>query len=186
MGASDYIWVVLLFSGIALFLIARFRLGKTKRFFITDYQRGVRYKNGIFAGVLDLGYYNCYTPSEQLVIVDMRPQPFVIERLIYQDAVQAPSVISIGAELKVSDPYRSCTALKDQVADSVAIVRDVLLATVSKGITDAAVEGRKRTADEVTDAANAELSKRGMCVSSMEITEVWSRVARPTQKAGAN
>jgi len=179
MTMADNVWVVVFFAGIAALLYARIRLSKTKRIFITDYQRGIRYKGGAFAGLLKPGSYNSYTPKEQIMVVDMRPQPFVVERLLYQDALQAPSVISIGAELIVSSPYEACSALKNQVDDSIAIVRDALRATVSKSITDTTMAARSIMSREIEAAANVELNRFGMRVSKLEITEVWSRLIQP-------
>lgn len=186
MSTADNFWMILFFAGVATWFYARGRLRQTKRVFITDYQRGVRYAGGAFADVLEPGSYNSYTPKEQITVVDMRPQPFVIERLFYQDALQSPSVISIGGALSVSDPYGAVTTLKDQVNEAIAIVREALRATVSKGITDSAIEFRNRTAVEIQAAANAELNKCGLRITDLEITEVWSRQVRPHMSAGTN
>jgi hypothetical protein len=186
MNGTDDIWVSLFFIGIGTFLYARARLRKTKRVFIPDYQRGILYRGGTFARVIGPGSYNSYISNEQIVIVDMRPQPFVIERLLYQDALKSPSVISIGAELTVSDPYRACTALKDQVNDSVAIVRDAMRATLSKSISDTTDEARRKAGEEIAACANADLDKVGMRVANLEVTETWSRPIRSQIASGAN
>jgi len=183
---SDDIWQLVFLVGIAAIIYARIRLRKTKRIFITDYQRGIRYEMGAFAGVVGPGSYNCYSPKEQIIVVDMRPQPFVIERLLYRDALQAPSVISIGAELNVADPFLACTSLKDQVNDAVAIVREALRATVSRSIADTVTGMNSKIGDEIVAAANADLDKFGIRLSNLEITEAWSQPVQPRATAGAN
>ena len=50
----------------------RYRMRRTKRVFVTDYQRGLRYRAGSFSNELAPGAYRIYTPNEQLVVVDMR------------------------------------------------------------------------------------------------------------------
>ncbi|MGB9237098.1 MAG: SPFH domain-containing protein [Terriglobales bacterium] len=164
----------------------RVRVSKTKRFFITDFQCGIRYRAGAFANEMGPGSYDVYTPKEQVIVLDLRPQPFVIERLFYRDALQSPSVISIGAELKVAVPSTACIALKDQVNESVAIVRDTLRDTISKTIADATPEARKRASRDIETAANTALSKVGMQISKLEITELWSAISRSRKISGAN
>lgn len=118
-------------------------------------------------------------PKEQILIVDMRPQLFVIERLFYRDALQAASVISIGGELNVSDPYSAGTVLKDQVNDSIAIVREALRTTVSRGVIDATEASKAKTVAEIQSSANASLAQYGMRVVNVELTEVWSQEIDP-------
>jgi hypothetical protein len=178
--------MIFFLAGFAIWFYARLRLRQTKRVFIADYQHGVRYAKGIFADVLEPGSYNSYTPKEQITVVDMRPQPFVIERFFYKDVLQSPSVISIGGKLSVSDPYEAVTALKDQVNESIAIIREALRATVSRGIADPTIESRNRITLEIEAAANAELNESGLRVTDLEITELWSLPALPHMSAGTN
>jgi hypothetical protein len=183
---ADIIWLIVFLAGIGGILFARVRLSKTKRLFITDYQRGVRYKSGTFSGELGPGMFDVYTPDEQVIVVDMRPQPFVVDRLLYHDALKAPSVISIGAELIVTNAYTACTALKDQINESVALVRDVMRDAMSKSISDPSSQARKKIASDLEAAANAALGKVGMQVSKLEVTELWSQFVQPKTISGAN
>jgi hypothetical protein len=178
--------LVVFLAGIAGYVFVLLRLRKTKRIFITDYQRGVRYKAGVFAGEVGPGSYDVYTPTEQVLVIDMRPQPFVIERLLYRDPLQAPSVISIGGQLKVSDPHSASTALKDQINESIAIVRDTLRETVSKSISGTEPETRERMARTIETAANGALARVGMTVGLLEITETWSQSVQALTKGGDN
>jgi len=163
----------------------RIRLGKTKRIFITDYQRGVWYRDGAFAGILG-PCSRSFSLGNQIVLVDMRPVHFIIESIPYNDALHNPAVISIGAELKVSDPHVASNTLKNQVNDSVAIVRDAIRIFLSKMIVDSAMDLRATIARDIEAAANMDLNKVGMQISDLEITEAWSRAVGPPATAGAN
>jgi hypothetical protein len=171
----DAIVGVIFIAGIVVlvFLIRRVRTAKTV--FITDYQRGVRFVNGVFRDVLGPGRYRSYTGHDLINIVDMRPNPFLAERISYQDALQSPSIMSIGAELLVSDPYVVSTKLKNPVDDSIPVAREIVKSFAAGNITDARPEARAKTAEEITKAVNRELSQFGMAVRNLEITEVWSR-----------
>jgi len=182
----DNIWPVVIVSA-ALVLLAQRILGSKKpRIFIPDYQRGVRFADGAFGRVLDPGSYQPGAKDEQTTIVDMRPLPVVVERGLYQDAIQTPSVISIAAEVLVEDPVTATTKLKNFANDSVAIIRDQLRNTVSKRIADSAPEVRSKLQDELASALNSELRKFGVGVRNVEVTELWSRAVKPAVTTGAN
>jgi uncharacterized membrane protein YqiK len=76
--------------------------------------------------------------------------------------------------------------LKDQVNDSLSIMRDTLRATVSSQISDGRQEIRNKTAEQIAAAVNAALEKVGMRVSNLEITELWSRSVQPKMTKGTN
>lgn len=133
----DAIVGVIFIAGIVVlvFLIRRVRTAKTV--FITDYQRGVRFVNGVFRDVLGPGRYRSYTGHDLINVVDMRPSPSLAERMSYQDALHSPSIMSIGAELLVSDPYVASTKLKNPVDDSIPVAREIIKSFASGNITDA-------------------------------------------------
>jgi hypothetical protein len=159
-------------SVLTVFVLARRKRGK-KRILITDYRRGVRFVGGVFVDVLGAGSHTYDPRKEQVTIVDMRPQPIVIERLVFQDALRHQGLISLGAELLVRDPHLAATALRDQVKDSYILARD----TVRNAISQQIVSGRDSlgaVSEAITKAVRAELGKVGMGISEIEITELWS------------
>jgi len=105
---------VSLVSVITLTILSQSRRGK-KRILITDYRRGVRFVGGVFAGVLEPGSHSFDARKEQITIMDMRPQPVLMERLTFQDALQHQGVVSLGTEFVVRDPQLAATALRDQI-----------------------------------------------------------------------
>ncbi|MFZ0635503.1 MAG: SPFH domain-containing protein [Candidatus Acidiferrales bacterium] len=172
----DNIWVLLILAALALYVLAMF-LRKTQRIFIPEYQRGVRFVKGSFANVLGPGSYRPFTANEQIVVVDMRPQPIILEKISYRDALQNQSFLSIGAEMQVCDAHLAATTLKDQITDSLPAVRDTLRQVVSRGIADRSPEFRSKTAADIMQAVNAELTRFGMKISNVEILELWSHPA---------
>jgi hypothetical protein len=92
-NTSEDIWALIFWAGIGALFVARSRLRRTKRVFITDYQCGVRFVKGSFVDVLGPGIHQIYSDRQQITIIDTRPLPIVVERIFYQDILQAPSVI---------------------------------------------------------------------------------------------
>jgi regulator of protease activity HflC (stomatin/prohibitin superfamily) len=184
--APNDISAIILVSLVALVFAFLFRMRKIKRVYITDYMRGVRYVKGSFRDVLGPGSYQPFTRRVTIERVDMRPVPFVLERIFYRDALQSDAVVSIGAQMLVSDPHFASTMLEDKVGDSMPIVRDTLRSVLSRGIMDESPEFRIKAAADITSAANAELSKFGMKIAGVEVTELSSRSGFRSDTAGPN
>lgn len=159
-------------TAIAAFVLSR-RAAQRKRIVITDFRSGVRFVGGVFSDVLEAGNYSFDPRKEQITIVDMRPQPILIERLGFQDALKTPGVISLGADLLVRDPQLAAGALRDQVKDAYILARDAVRTSMSKQITPSAADtaGLVQT---LTTTLRAELGKVGMDISDIEVTELWS------------
>jgi regulator of protease activity HflC (stomatin/prohibitin superfamily) len=185
MAPSD-ISATILVTLVVLVLAFLWNMRKIKRVYITDYMRGVRYVKGSFRDVLGPGSYQPFTRRVTIERVDMRPVPFVLERIFYRDALQSDAVVSVGAQLLVSDPHVASTMSEDKVGDSIPIVRDTLRSVLSRGITDESPEFRVKAAEDITSAANAELSKFGMKISNVEVTELSSRSGFRNDTAGPN
>ena len=156
-----------------LVTIGRLNRGK-KRILITDYRRGVRFVGGVFAGILEPGIHRFDTRKEQITLVDMRPQPIVIERLAFQGAVGSPGVISIGTELFIRDPHLAATTLREEIKDAYVIVRDTVRAVAARQVIGGIGDNVSTVADGVTQATNEALGKFGMGVSPVEVTELWA------------
>lgn len=183
---TDGLWALAFLAAVISMRSTRVFAKKSPRIFVPDYQSAVRFVDGAFREVLGPGSYDPAGANEQITIVDMRPQPVVLERILYQDALQTPSVISIAAELSVIDPYQATTKLKNLVNDSLALVRDALRGFVSKRLADDSADARSRTATEIAAVLNDDLRKCGMQVANVEITEFWSRTLKPRSITGAN
>ncbi len=182
----DSIGVFLFFAALGTSIYLRIRRARRKPIYITDYQCGLRYKDGVFETKVAPGNYRVNGSRDQIVVVDMRPRLVLLERIFYQDALQSPSVVSLSAELVVQDAYTASTRLKNATDDSSNLVRDAVRLTVSKSIVGHSNETRAVTALEIQNTANTELEKFGMRVSNLEITEAWSREVEPPMSLGAN
>jgi hypothetical protein len=180
------LWAFAFLAAVIAMRYTRLFAKKRIRVFVPDYQSAIRFVDEMFREVLGPGSYDPAGANEQITIVDMRPQPIVVERILYQDALQTPSVISIAAELNVADPYQAATKLKNLVNDSLAIIKDALRGVVSKRIADTSAEVRGNAAADIAAALNEELSRCGVRVANVEITEFWSRTVKPHSITGAN
>lgn len=148
------------------------RAGK-KYVFLTDYRRGLRSTEGKLRQVKLLGSYYYSPKKENFLVVDMRPQPVLIERLFCRDALNRKAVISIATELSVMDPVEASNRLRDQIRDTVPMISDTVREVISRLALDGEGDGHAAIAHELTQAVNSKLCQLGMKVSSVEITEKW-------------
>jgi SPFH domain/Band 7 family protein len=162
------------------------RLKRIKSVVIVDFQRGVRFRKGVFRDEIGAGAYTIDSQKEQILIMDLRPRLILIERQGYQDALQSPTVVSMAGELLVSNAHLAATKLKDPVNDAMPLVRDALINCGKQNITDDSTTGRQRLSDLVTAATNQELAKVGMRIANVEITELWCRQVHTAIGATAN
>jgi flagellar basal body-associated protein FliL len=160
-------------SIVVFFATARLNRGK-KSILIPDYRRGVLFVDGIFVKVLEPGSHRVSGSKEQITIVDMRPQPILLERVFFQDAIKNQGVVSVAVDLLVQDPHLAATMARDQVKDGLAILRDQLRTVLSQQIADLRPEVPAKLAEAIAAAANDELRKVGMRVAGTEVTELWS------------
>ena len=170
-------------AAVVLVLSLTQRYRGRKRILITDYRCGLRFINGEFASILPPGSYRYNPQSEQITVIDMRPQPMLLERQVFQDVVGAQAVISIGTELVVNDPRLVATALRDQIKDSFVIVRDTVRSAASRQVVAGLGDNRKSIAVSLLQAVNSELAKVGMRVPEVEITELWA--STPVMQQGS-
>lgn len=182
MAAAEVLELVYFAAAVAA-IVFLFRFGKIPRIYLTDYVRGLRFVKGRFVDVLGPGAYKPLTRRVQIEVVDMRPVPFVLESMPFRDALQSESVISIGAELLVDDPYLAATSLKSRVSDSIPIVRQTVRSVASRTIADRTPEFCGKVVENIQKSVNEELRRYGMKICNIEITEIFSRGA-PLQRAG--
>jgi hypothetical protein len=180
--------IVLRLFAMACFLmavVAALYMQRSKVVQITDYQAGLRFRGGCYR-VLGPGCYREGPGLGPITVVDMRPRQFILERMPFQDALHAPSILSVAGELVISDPGTATNTFKNILEDSVAMIREGLCPAASRSIVDPSEEGRKRLVADITATINRTLEPNGVMLRSLEITELWTRPVRFTVAGEAN
>jgi hypothetical protein len=171
---------------IAVTVIVTARLRQRKLVFITDFQKGLRFRNGTGCTILPAGRYLVRESHDQITVVDMRPRQFIFERMPYRDALLVNFLMSVGGEILISDPQLAVTTLKELENDSRNIVREGLRLAASRAIIDADYEGRQKLAANITSSLNVAILSNGLEVRNLEITELWVPAIKHDNVAGSN
>jgi hypothetical protein len=166
------------------FLLSRW-LRKTRLVYITDFQAGLRYKDGVDCIVLFPGTYRERTEKAPITVVDKRPTHFLVERIFYQDALQSPSVISFAGAVRIIDPALAINASKEPINAAMARIREELKLAAPHSLPNSTPSGRELLAKTIQDEINEKLQAAGIEVCGLEVTETWSRPTPliPTSKA---
>jgi hypothetical protein len=185
MTAGIFVQIVF-FICLATAVVFAVRLRQSKLHYIADYQVGLRPKSDGSSATLPPGVYRSRAAGTPITVVDMRPRQFILERLAFHDIVQANSVISVGGELVIRDPQHAVNAFKNLVEDSLTIIRERLLHTVSRYIVDPSIEGRAKIAATIITELDPELESRGVGIEHFEITELWVQAVKHNISPDAN
>src|ERR1039457_4030913 len=109
-------------------------LRRTKLTHISDYQAGLRFRDSTSFRVLGPGSYRVFAQRNPITVADMRPHVFLLERLMFQDMMRANAVISVGGTVVICDPQLALTTMKNVADDSLVVVREGLVQTVTHSI----------------------------------------------------
>ncbi|MBA2718453.1 MAG: slipin family protein [Chloroflexi bacterium] len=134
--------VVLLLVGLIAALVLRPLVAVVT---VHDYQRGLRYRQGRFAGLVEPGTHVTLKPVTEIHVLDGRPTSITVpgQEILTADGVALK--VSLTARYVVADPVAAITADQNYVA--------ALYTTLHAGLREALAG---RTADEIL-AARAEL-----------------------------
>jgi len=170
------------FAGVIILisLIWRFRFGgaNTRRIIVLEYQRGIKFSDGKFTAVLEPGQYRINNKG-RVDLIDMRPQPFLLEALSCEDKLGGRVVLSLAGEFAVSNPRLSLMSSRDNANEGPVLIskatRDSVSSLGVRDTTDATL-GLLRTT--LIERLNQELRTVGLEPKNIEITELWTASTR--------
>jgi hypothetical protein len=108
----------------------------------------------------------------------MRPYQFLLERLVFQDALRVNAVISLSGQVAVRDPQVAVSMIKNLAEDPVTFAREGLRQMVSRVVVDPNQQERMRLAEKMKSDLNRELEPKGLVLQDLEITELWAESVR--------
>jgi regulator of protease activity HflC (stomatin/prohibitin superfamily) len=165
----ELIWFVVAVIAILLFV---FRFLRVKHVIVYEYQKGLKYSKGRYAGTLDSGSYWIASAFSSVVALDVRPEFITIQG---QDVLSADGVtlkVSLAAEFQVADPnvavnqnanFRSALYLTLQMA-----LREI----VGKEKIDVLIENRANIGTKLVDLVSKKASELGLKLISADVKDI--------------
>ncbi len=164
--------LILLLIFLLLILVIAIKLLPIKLVTIYEYQKGLKYARGRYAGTLDAGQYWIITRFSFIAPVDIRPEYITIQG---QEVLSADGVglkASLAAEFQVTDPniainknanFRSSLYLSLQMA-----LREI----VSQAKIDALLENRAGISAKLMGLTSAKASELGLKLISADVKDI--------------
>jgi regulator of protease activity HflC (stomatin/prohibitin superfamily) len=103
--------VLIAIAAVAAFAVQRF----VGRVTVHEYERGLRFSNGRFSGLVDTGAYTWFRPTAEILVIDSRPTSFAVDGQEVMTADGVTIKVSLIVRSAVGDPVARLNA--DQDAD---------------------------------------------------------------------
>ena len=160
--------VVLLVALVAL-LVARSTVGRVT---VLEYQRGLKYVDGHFRGVLDPGAYWVFTPSTSIQTVDTRATVLSApgQEVISSDGISVK--LSVTGQYRVVDPAVAYNEVQNYLISFYSFVQVALREVVGARTIDDVLQHRETIGPEVLEHCAAKARAIGVELTDVEVKDV--------------
>lgn len=164
--------VIVAAIGVAAWIVwlvaARF-IGRTT---IRDYERGLRYQNGSFTGLLDAGAHTYLRPTTEIRVVDIRPGSMMIggQEVLTSDGVAAK--ISLVVRSVVGDPVAMLTGDRDAQTTLYLAVQLGLREVVARRTIEDVLASRTTIGPEIAELVAGRMAGLGIEVLAIDVRDV--------------
>ncbi len=139
---------------------------------ILAFQRGVKYKRGKFVALLEPGSYLVDVRTEHVVLVDMRAQPFTLERLPVNARDGSPVLVCISSTFQVSDPVKAISTTANYVQSESQLLLDSVRRVITSKTVPELGDRREHLAAEILIAVREKASEMGVSCLNLELTDL--------------
>jgi regulator of protease activity HflC (stomatin/prohibitin superfamily) len=153
---------------VAALVVGRF-VGRTT---IHDYERGLRYANGRFSGLLDAGTHVYLRPTTEIRVVDIRPGSMAIggQEVLTSDGVAAK--VSLVVRSLVGDPVAMLTGDRDANTTLYLAVQLGLREVVARRTIEEVLASRTTIGPEVAELVAGRMAGLGIEVLGVDVRDV--------------
>jgi regulator of protease activity HflC (stomatin/prohibitin superfamily) len=171
---SVLVTLILLVALVALVAALLFlpRRGLIARVVVHDYERGLRYQNGRFTGLLDPGAYTAVRPFTEIRVLDVRPNWLLVEGQEVPTVDGVPVKVSLAARTVVGDAVTTVTADQDHRRALYLVLQLALRDAVARRSVEAALAERVAIGQEVLDRCSAEATALGLELLAVAVRDV--------------
>lgn len=152
---------------VGVIFVSRFH---TKTVF--EYQRGLRYSNGRFIGVIGPGRYWIYTPSTVIQIVDIRPSFATIsgQEVLSSDGITLK--VTLAAQYQVVDPQLAINSADSYEKALYLILQMGIREIIGASCIDDILEKRKEFGVLLAEKTTSEVESLGIKLLSVDLKDI--------------
>ncbi len=162
-------WIIV--PAVVLLLIA-LRMLRVKHVIVYEYQRGLKYSTGRYAGTLDPGQYWIISSFSSIVPVDVRPEFITIQG---QDVLSSDGVtlkVSLAAEFQVADPNMAVNKNANFRTALYLTLQMALREIVGKEKIDTLIENRAGISTKLMELTSGKASEFGLQLLSADVKDI--------------
>ena len=139
---------------------------------VHDYERGLRYRNGRFTGLVDPGSHVVIKPVSTIRVLDARPTFMVVEgqEVLTSDGVAVK--VSLAARYVVGDPVAAITSDQDFRRAVHLELQLGLRDTLAAGTLDEVLAARSKIGPAVLERCASSLAKLGIELLGVEVRDL--------------
>jgi regulator of protease activity HflC (stomatin/prohibitin superfamily) len=163
------LWILILI-GVAVTIVIK--LLPIKRVIVYEYQKGLKYKKGRYAGTLDPGSYWILSSSSSIVAVDIRPEFITIQG---QDVLSADGVtlkVSLAAEFQVADPNLEVNKNANFRTSLYLTLQMALREIVGREKIDTLLENRSGMGSKLAELTSGKAAELGLKLMSADVKDI--------------
>jgi regulator of protease activity HflC (stomatin/prohibitin superfamily) len=139
---------------------------------IYEFQRGLRYRQGRFDGVLEPGQYWLSRRSTMVTTIDTRPRFISVpgQEVLSNDSVSVK--VSLTAEFAVEDPAKAINDVEDYRDALYLTLQVALREIVGQAEIDELLEKRDEVGRRLLEAAGPAVQEFGLKLTSVDIKDI--------------
>ncbi|HET9456375.1 MAG TPA: slipin family protein [Candidatus Limnocylindrales bacterium] len=161
--------LILLIVAILLVLLVR---ATVKVVTVHDFERGLRYRNGRFTGLVDPGTHLTIPPYSEVHLLDARPGAIAIEGQEVLTADGVPLKVSLVARYVVGDPVAAITADQNFLRALHFELQIGLREVVTAGTVDEILAERSKLGPAVLERVASDLARIGIELLAADVRDL--------------
>jgi regulator of protease activity HflC (stomatin/prohibitin superfamily) len=170
----DVVTVIVIALGVFALLVAGAKLldGQFERVVINEYERGLRYDDGRFTGVVNPGAYRLWRRRSRIRTVDIRPSVLAIPG---QEVISADGVsirVSLSARYAIADPATAVNAHESFVAEMYLALQTALRDVVAGSEIDDLLAQRADLGRQIEELTRDRVEEVGLWLEAVEAKDL--------------
>jgi regulator of protease activity HflC (stomatin/prohibitin superfamily) len=165
----EILWILVLG---ALLLVILWKVLPIRHVIVYEYQKGLKYTNGRYAGTLKPGQYWILSTFSSIAPVDVRPEFITIQG---QDVLSADGVtlkISLAAEFQIVDPHIAVNKNANARNSLYLSLQMALREIVGKEKIDILLENRAGFSSKLMELTSGKASEWGLKLISADVKDI--------------
>jgi regulator of protease activity HflC (stomatin/prohibitin superfamily) len=139
---------------------------------IHDYERGLRFRRGRLAGLVDPGIHVSFGPLSEIQALDIRPNFVPVEGQEVLTADGAAAKISLVARYEVGDPVAAFTRDANYARTLYLLLQLGLRDAVTRRTLEETLAARRELGPEIREAVAGRLGQLGVELLDVEVRDV--------------